>query len=58
MKDVEQAIIKASPAVAGTLWSSLTLNEWVAIATLIYVALQIGLLLPKYYKHIKKWLGY
>ena len=35
------------------LW--LTLNEWVAMATLFYVALQIGLLLPKYWRLVRGW---
>lgn len=58
MKDVEQAALKITPAIGGTLWAGFTLNEWVAIITIIYVLLQIGLLLPKYYKHIKNWLGW
>ena len=33
----------------------LTLNEWVAMATLFYVALQIGLLLPKYWRLVRGW---
>ncbi len=40
---------KMTVAGVGTAFSSLTLNEWVACATLIYVVLQIGLLLPKYW---------
>ena len=28
--------------------TSVTLNEWVGVATLVYFVLQIGLLLPKY----------
>ena len=48
---------KATPAVAGTLYSALTLNEWVALATLVYVILQAGLLIPKYIDMFKKWRG-
>lgn len=42
---------KIAPAVGGTAYgfSNFTLNEMVALATLIYVILQIGLLLPKYW---------
>ena len=35
--------------------SFITLNEWVAIATLIFILLQIGLLLPKYWQYYKLW---
>lgn len=45
--------LKAAPAVGGAVIASLTLNEWVAIATLIYVVLQTGLLLIKYYEIFK-----
>lgn len=48
MQDEYTAAIKITPAAAGTIWSQLTLNDWVAIITIAYVALQIGLLLPKY----------
>ena len=37
-----------SPPVGNGMWYGLTINEWVGIATLLYVALQIGLLVPKY----------
>lgn len=34
--------------------TAITLNEWVAIATLLYFVLQIGLLIPKYLDLWKK----
>ena len=40
---------KAAPAVAGATASSLTLNEWVAIATGVYVLIQAAYLLRKWY---------
>lgn len=43
-------------AVGVTLWG-ITLNEWVAIATLIYLLIQIAILAPKAWKAIKFWLG-
>ena len=46
---------KIIPAVGGATWYGFTLNEWVGIATLLYVVLQIGLLIPKYIKLIKGW---
>ena len=33
----------------------ITLNEWVAIATLIYLGAQIIILAPKAFKTIKSW---
>lgn len=48
MQDEYTAAVKITPAAAGTIYSQLTLNDWVAIITIAYVALQIGLLIPKY----------
>lgn len=47
------AAVKASIAGGGAVASYLTLNEWVAIATLVFVVLQIGLLIPKYWSLYK-----
>lgn len=47
------AVAKIVPAGAGAAWYSFTLNEVVAIATLCYIVLQIGLLIPKYIAIIK-----
>ena len=35
--------------------TALTLNEWVALTTLFYFLLQIGLLIPKYITLFKLW---
>lgn len=51
--EFQQESIKAAPAVAGTVYSTVTLNEWVAIATLIYILLQTGYLLWKWHKEYK-----
>ena len=51
--EIQSAAIKLAPAVGGATLSTLTLNQWVAIATLIYVILQIGTLLPKYWRWAK-----
>lgn len=48
---------KGAIAAGGAAATAITLNEWVAIATLIYIALQIGLLLPKYYSFWKSRLN-
>lgn len=42
--------VKAAPAVVGATASSLTLNEWVAIATGIYIAIQAAYLLRKWWR--------
>ena len=47
---------KVTPAIGGATWYGFTLNEWVGLATLLYVVLQIGLLIPKYVKLFKDWL--
>lgn len=51
---------KAAPAVAGATASSLTLNEWVAVATGIYIAIQAAYLLRKWWREERRrggWLG-
>lgn len=50
-EELTPAAAKIAPAVSGAAYSfsNLTLNELAALATLIYVILQIGLLLPKYW---------
>lgn len=45
---VEQTA-KALPAVVGATYSTITLNELVAVATLLYVLAQLGFLLYKWY---------
>ncbi|GAO71953.1 hypothetical protein CSE6_019_33900 [Comamonas sp. E6] len=58
-----QALIetaKAAPAVAGAAASTLTLNEWVAIATGVYIAIQAAYLLRKWWREERGqggWLG-
>jgi len=49
-----EAALKITPAVAGSVTYSMTLQDWVAIATLCYVVLQIGLLIPKYIKILRQ----
>lgn len=57
MQDHQHKIdaLKMGIAGGGTAATFLTLNEWVALATLIYVLLQIGLLIPKYIKAYVTW---
>jgi len=65
MKNIEQgtaihvdghtAAFKTGLAGTGAVASYVTLNEWVAMATLVFVVLQIGLLIPKYWKLYSRW---
>lgn len=41
--------IKGTIAVAGASLSAVTLNQWVAIATLVYIGIQAFVLLEKHY---------
>lgn len=52
--DTKAAAVKMGIASGGGILTAVTLNEWVALATLVYVVLQIGLLLPKYWRLLKK----
>lgn len=49
MTDEKIAAAKMGVGAAGVAIFGFTLNEWVAICTIIYFILQIGLLLPKYW---------
>lgn len=42
------AIAKMIPAVSGVTYAGFTMNEWAALATIVYVLMQTILLLPKY----------
>jgi hypothetical protein len=55
MTDEQLAFAKTAPAIAGATIYGLTLQDWVAIATLVYVALQVGLLMPKYWRLLLGW---
>lgn len=49
---------KSAPpvAVTGAMLAGITLSDWVTILTLAYLALQIGLLVPRYWQHLQRWL--
>lgn len=47
--------LRATPAVAGTTYAALTLNEVVAIATGIYIVVQVAYLLRKWWREEKDW---
>jgi hypothetical protein len=46
---------KGAPAVAGAIASILTLNEWVAVATGLYILVQIAYLLRKWWREETDW---
>ena len=43
-------VAKAAPAVAGAAAAGMTLNEWVACATGLYIAIQAAYLLRKWWR--------
>lgn len=51
--EVNIETLKAVPAVGGAVAYNLTLNEWVAVATLLYILLQIGYLMWKWRREAK-----
>lgn len=53
--DTKMEAVRAAVGGGGVVIYSLTLNEWVAVATIAYMLLQIGLLIPKYYLLIATW---
>lgn len=53
--DVALEAAKGAPAIAGALASVLTLNEWVAAATGIYILIQCVYLLRKWWREEKEW---
>jgi hypothetical protein len=53
-QDVVSEVTKAAPAVVGTVYTSMTLNEWVALATFIYVIIQAVILVHKHYYFVKE----
>ena len=54
MREVGVATAKVTPAAAGTAITALTLNEWVAIVTIIYVVIQTLHLLWKWRREARK----
>jgi len=48
--DEKIAAVKIAIGGGGALIYGYTLNEWVAVITIVYMVLQIILLLPKYYE--------
>lgn len=55
--EITSQAVRGTPAVGGALWTALTLNEWVALATGVYILVQIGYLARKWYREEKDWHG-
>lgn len=55
MHEDQAAMVKMGIGAGGAVFYGLTLNEWVAVATLLYLAMQIGLLVPKYWRLMLGW---
>jgi hypothetical protein len=49
-QEVSSAVGRAVPGSIGAVLFGLTLNEWVAVVTIVYFVLQIALLLHKFFK--------
>lgn len=53
-----EAVKTGPPAVvAGASVAGIDIPQVIQIATLVYLAMQIGLLLPSYYRALSKWLS-
>lgn len=46
---------KGTPAVAGAVAAAMTLNQWIATATGIYIVIQAAYLLRKWYREEKEY---
>ncbi|MBC7907042.1 MAG: hypothetical protein H7Y60_09895 [Rhodospirillaceae bacterium] len=54
MQDEYGAVAKIAPALTGAAWAGMTLNEWVAVVTIIYVLAQTGLLVPRWIAMLRR----
>ncbi|CAN5292963.1 hypothetical protein BH10PSE16_BH10PSE16_00630 [soil metagenome] len=55
MHDIVVEAAKGTPAVAGAVAASLTLNEWVAAATGVYIVVQLAYLVRKWWREETEW---
>jgi membrane protein implicated in regulation of membrane protease activity len=55
--DVAEQTLRAAPAAGGATYAALTLNEWVAVVTLIYIAFQAVYLARKWIREEKDFKG-
>lgn len=53
-----ESVKAAPPAIVSLLHvGGMTPADWVTLLTLLYLALQIGLLVPRYLKRLREWGG-
>jgi len=57
MNEEFSAALKVSPAIGGATYYTLTLNDWVAIVTIVYVVAQTLLLVPRYWAILRRRFG-
>jgi len=48
-------VAKGTPAIVGATAAAMTLNHWIAVATGIYILVQVAYLLRKWYREEKDW---
>lgn len=53
--EVTVEALKGTPAVAGAFAAALTLNQWIAIATGVYIVIQAAYLLRKWWREEKEY---
>ena len=58
-QDVALEGLKAAPPVivTGSVLFGMTPTEWVTALTVLYLLLQIGLLVPRYWAQFRDWIG-
>lgn len=58
-QDVAVEATKAAPPiiVSGAMLFGMTPAEWVTALTVLYLLLQIGLLVPRYWAQFREWIG-
>lgn len=54
-QEISSESIRSGVAVGGTLATTLTLNEWIAVGTGIYIVVQVLYLVRKWYREEKDW---
>lgn len=58
-QDVSLEAVKAAPPVivSGAMLFGMTPTEWVTALTVLYLLLQIGLLIPRYWAQFRDWIS-
>lgn len=57
-KETSLAGGKMAIAAGGTFWYSITLEQWVAVVTILFVLMQIIVLMPKFISVVRGWWDY